>query len=589
MSFKTLNIGTTGLMTAQLALDTIGHNVSNTATPGYTRQRVLTAAGVPDVKSFGVVGGGVEVASIKRISDEFLEGQIREATGSYEYLGAQMNTYENIEGIFNELTANDLSTTMDEFWNSLSDVNNYVEDISTRRSAIEKANVLAESFNNLEDRLFDIRQTLNNNVVDLVSQVNSLTSEIANLNRTIVRQEQGGQSGVVANDARDQRTVRLKELSAIMDVKVVEEANGQVIVSHEGRLMVFENKSYNLATEVENSDDLLIDKVVFERDGEDLDLTSGQLGAFVDLRDNVVMSYKEDLDELAANFLWEFNRIHSQGQGLEAFSTITSENSVIDPTQTLDNLTYEFVPQTDTFNIQNGNMEIKVRNEITGEISNLNIEIDLDGTGEADTILYDSTNPIPADNNALVNKIYHALNDEFPGQFNVSIDTANHISIDSNTEDYTFGFGRDTSGVLSALGLNTFFSGYDAGSIAVEQDIVDNPEFMACSSNFEKGDNSNSVELLQLRDTAILNSDTATSDDFYQGIIGRLGIEMSQKQSMMETQEDILLSVENEREAISGVNLDEEMALMIQFQRSFQSAAKFISTADSLYETLINM
>jgi flagellar hook-associated protein 1 FlgK len=72
-------------------------------------------------------------------------------------------------------------------------------------------------------------------------------------------------------------------------------------------------------------------------------------------------------------------------------------------------------------------------------------------------------------------------------------------------------------------------------------------------------------------------------------MVGRLGIDFAQKRSLLETQEDILLRVENQREDLSGVNLDEELTLMIQFQRSFQSSARFISTADQMYESLINM
>ncbi len=136
MSFKTLNIGATALMTSQLALNTVGHNVSNAATPGYTRQRVMTEAALPDIKTFGVLGSGVTVRSVTRVADEFLENQVREATTLFKYLEAQINSYENIEGIFNELTDNDLSSAFDDFWNGVSDVTNYVEDISTRRTLI---------------------------------------------------------------------------------------------------------------------------------------------------------------------------------------------------------------------------------------------------------------------------------------------------------------------------------------------------------------------------------------------------------------------------------------------------------------------
>ncbi len=675
MAFKTLNIGVTALMSSQIGLNTVGHNVSNAATPGYTRQRVMTQANLPDIKSFGVLGSGTGIKEVRRVSDEFLEEQVREAFTYYNYLDSQINSYESLEAVFNELTENDLSTSFDEFWNSIGDVNNHVEDVSTRRGMIEKSKVVADAFNNFDKKLYDMRVRMNGNVRDTVSTINKLTSEIARLNEDIVAAEQGGLSNVFANDSRDQRTERLKELAGIIDVSVEEESNGQVIVSLTGRLLVFENQSYDMTTEQRNSDEVLVDVPVFSQDFEEVIPGKGKLGAFIDIRDKTLLSYKNDIDELAANFLYEFNRVHSQGQGLVGYDDITSTTTIIDPTQSLDDLTFEFTPKGDTFKIQNGNFELKVYNKNTETVDTMNIEIDLDNTGSPDTrfsdnsvdqyntfsnfnltglnygvntdtngsIYWNVTGPntfqgfsdaartvMVAQNGAvnpdgsvnvvqaggsgisgrvdmnftavdntivnedhfgqsLVNKIRNALENNNPGQFTVTTDNSNRISIVSNSSDYTFGFGRDTSGVLATLGLNNYFSGYDAGSISVNSLIEKNPQLIAASKTFEVGDNSNCVDLLKMRDTNILNNDTATVDDFYQGIVGRLGVEFSQRKSLLETQEDILMRTKNQREDLSGVNIDEELTKMIQFQRSFQSAAKFITMADDMYNTLINM
>ncbi|MBN1257465.1 MAG: flagellar hook-associated protein FlgK [Planctomycetes bacterium] len=691
MSFKTLNIGATALMTSQLALNTVGHNVSNAATPGYTRQRVMTHAALPDVKTFGVLGSGVVVGKVSRVADEFLETQVREATTLFKYFETQINHYENIEGIFNELTENDLSSAFDDFWSGVSDVTNYVEDISTRRTLIFQAEVLADSFRNIDTKLYEMRRNINNKILDTVNQVNTLTTEIARLNQDVVRAEQGGIGNKIANDSRDQRTENLRQLSEIMNVTVTEEDNGQVIVSLNGRLLVFENQSYDITTEKVEMNDMLIERVVFASDLEEIAPTTGSLTALMEMRDTILVSYADDVDRLAAQFIWDFNRLHSQGQGLVGYSEVSSTVGVIDPLKTLDELDFAFNPLSNTYNPKNGNLELIVRNEISGEVTTMNIEIDLDNTGEPDTILYHNNNvdqyntlsnvnltgleydantdtngelyfnvydsPLPgidilveiysdaaqtnlvaqgtvlpvgstsgtvtitevagsgingeidinytADDATIVrtdlfeNSFYSKLTsalDGFeelygidPSTFTVSIDNSNKLSLTSNSENYTLGFGRDTSGVLATLGMNIFFSGYDAGTIGVADDIKDNPDFFAGATTFESGDNTNAQSLLQLRNEKIYNNDTATADDYYQGIIGRLGIEFSQKRSLQETQEDILLSVTNQREDLSGVNLDEELTLMIQFQRSYQAAARFISTADALYEALMNM
>lgn len=690
MSFKTLNIGATALMTSQLALNTVGHNVSNAATPGYTRQRLLTEAHTPDIKTFGALGSGVNVRTVRRVSDEFLERQVRSAKSLFNYLDSQLSTYENIQGIMNELTDNDLSTSFDDFWNSLADMANYVEDISTRRAFIEKGRVLSEAFNGLDDKLHTMREHMDQNVIDTVTEVNGLIEEIARLNVDIVKAEKAGLADAIANDSRDQREVRIQDLSEILDITVTEESNGQVVVTYRGRLMVFEDQYFELETENVLSSEMMVANVVFKRDGEELNAQSGRLAAFMELRDQTILGYKDDLDRLAGTFLWEFNRLHSQGQGLVGYDSLQSSNTVLDPLDFLDDLDHEFSPLSDTFDIRNGNFEVVVHNEVTGELTELNIEVDLDNTGEPDTILYHNTavdqygildnynltglqfttntgprgelflnvtdlgggnyqiqaysdaartvlvadsgavavpggvgtvtmneaggsgifgtidldytqagafgvgadNTIVAPdlfNNSLVSKLETTLEAAFPGSFQVTVDPTNRITIDSVSENFTFSFGKDTSGVLAALGFNTFFSGYDAGTIAVDSRTEAAPELVAGASTFEPGDNSNVVELLKLREGLIFNNDASTTDDYYQGIIGRLGVEYAQKESLLETQEDILLRAQNQREALSGVNMDEELTLMIQFQRTFQSAARFISTANAVYESLINM
>ncbi len=681
MSFKTLHIGVSSLMTSQLALNTTGHNIANAATPGYTRQRVNPEAALPDVKSFGVLGSGVQVKSIKRIADDFLERQVREAGTLHSYYDTHISSYENIQAIFNELTDNDLSSTFDQFWNAIADTTNMIEDISTRRALVNEGEVLAEAFNNMDHKFRDMRERMNENVANTVEQINTLTEEVARLNADIVRAEKGGLSGEMANDSRDQRTERLRELGEILDINVVEEPNGQVVVSLGGRLLVFENQSFRVDSEQVQSDDLLIDRVIYERDGEELTPGDGKLGAFVNIRDNVLLSYKNDIDRLAGTFLWEFNRQHSQGQGLAGFQSVTSKNTVIDPLVALDELEFEFEPLSDTFNTENGNVELKVRNEVTGELTTLNVEIDLDNTSSPDTVLYHDNNAdddnqlsnwnlngvdfgidtatngalyadlsegppgtytidlyrtsamLPGDHvatgtrvgdgsvtmnqvggsgisgtidvtfvqpdnnivkgdlfgNSFVSKVDSALQDFLPNTFQVSVDNNNRVTIESVSPNYTIGFGRDTSGVLAALGMNTFFDGYDAGSIAVDERVKARPELFAGADDFVVGDNDNATALLQLRERNIYDTDTSTVDDFYQGVVGRMGIEFDQMDSLLETQEDILMRVKNQREDLSGVNMDEELALMIQFQRTFQGSARFISTADSIYESLISM
>ena len=152
-----------------------------------------------------------------------------------------------------------------------------------------------------------------------------------------------------------------------------------------------------------------------------------------------------------------------------------------------------------------------------------------------------------------------------------------------------FSFGRDTSGVLAALGLNTFFTGYNAETIAVQTEYNDHPEYLAGGAEFVAGDQTNAMKLLSMRTESVMSNGTSSVEDYYQGVIGRLGIEASRVDSLYTTQKDILVQVENQREDLSGVNLDEEMTKMLQYQTSYQAAAKYITTVNVLLDTLIQM
>lgn len=597
-SFRTLNIGMTSLFTQRAALDATGQNIANAATPGYARQRVVMQSNVPQVYPYGAVGTGVDIKKIEHLTDDFLEMQVRTAKSDMDSLQVFQDGYSNIEVYFNELSDSDLSSSFNQFWNSMQDWNNNVEDISTRRNVASQAQTLCDSFQSIRQKIFDYRYQTNLAVQDTVDGVNEITVQIADLNQAIMRAEAGGATGVIANDLRDQRTELAKQLSGIMDVSVNEESNGSLLVAQKGRLLVFEDKYFELSTERESSAGMLIDNVVFKEDSEEVEFESGSLFGQVQMRDVVTYGFQSDLDQLAGEFLWNFNLQHSQGVGLAAFDSATATNTVLDPLKTLDEIEFDFTPVDGTFEIKDGSFEIKVLDASSGQETTVNIDIDLTGVEDDQKTILANTVPsevspgvweIVQPETSLLRKVQDALNSVVPNTFNVELDYGNQLKITTNSDDITFSFGRDSSGALAALGFNSVFTGYDAESINVNQTYIDHPEYLAGADKFVDGDQTNAIKLLALRTKTVMSSESSTFEDYYEGIIGRLGIEGSRVNGMYTTQTDILLQVENQRENLSGVNLDEEMTKMLQFQKSYQAAAKFVTTADSLLETIINM
>ncbi len=596
MGFHSLAIGSSALLTARYGLDVTGQNLGNVDSPGYSRQRLNQEAtlGWNSGLSTAVVGTGVWVSSVKRVGSEYVEKQLRQATTTDEYYGSLQTTYGRIKSYVNELTGNALSDSMANFWSAMSDVSTHVENIAVRRTALEEAEQMTGRFNALAEQLADYRKDLDDEVGGSVTEINRLLKGIAELNMQIVATEQGGKSAIAANDLRDQRGNFAKELYKYIDADIVEEDNGSYIVSMHGRNLVYFDRAEEVVNEKRLSGDgTMVNNPVFASDGYPLAPGDGLLAAQMNGRDKVIPSYQKDVDDLAANFIWEFNRAHSQSRGLDSFSSLTSLNGPTNPEATLDKLRYNGNVPAGTFQIVGGSLQIIVhnRNDPDSEPKTVDIEIDLDGRpdpgGEPDMILYDPANPDAP--NSLINRMQKALNDAAPGVFTVSIDRRNQVTITSASDEYGFAFGEDTSGVLAALGLNSFFTGHDAGTMGVNQALKENPEHLAGARSFDKGDNAGALALLDVREAELANLKNGTLDDHYLAMAGRLGAESDSANRMKDLSCDVLNRMFVQRESLAGVNEDEEVSKLITYQRAFQSAAKFISTVDQLYETLINM
>jgi flagellar hook-associated protein 1 FlgK len=145
----------------------------------------------------------------------------------------------------------------------------------------------------------------------------------------------------------------------------------------------------------------------------------------------------------------------------------------------------------------------------------------------------------------------------------------------------------DTSNVLSALGLNTFFSGKDASTIDVTQYIKDDVSRIAAASSSSPGDNTNALRLAALQDSTSTNN--STFSEYLHGVVAELGIDAQQKESEKESFSSLLLNLENQRQEISGVSVEEEMINIIRFQQAFQASARYVSVISELGDILMSI
>lgn len=565
-----LQIGRSALMAHSLALDVTGNNIANAATQGYARQVVdlRSAIGIKTLEG-PYLGLGVSADAIRRVSDIYLEQRLRDAQSGVESAKIQDEVYARLEGAFNELSENDLSTAINDFFTALNTLQGRPEDRSMRRAVVESALTLTEAVKALRGNLDTLRTDIDRELQAAVDNVNAITAEIASLNVEISRLE-GGSIGQTATALRDRRDVLLGQLANLMQTRVIETENGMVSVFAGSDPLVMLDRNFELTTEMRVDREVTVSDVVFAEDGRSTLLRGGKIEGLVVARDEALTEFIDSLDTWAANFIEGFNRIHASGEGLDRYTDLAGTNGVNDPNAVLNDAGLAFTPTTGTF-------DINVTNTNTGATTVVRIHVDLDGIGGNDTTLSN-----------LVATINLELGGFFPN-VQASIGTGNTLEISSDAPELEFSFGSDTSGALTALGVNTFFSGSDATNIAINPIIDDNPGLIAAAETGMPGDNANVTRLIDFQVQPLSALAGTSIEQYYQAIVGTLGIKAAAAQDRHQGELAIKSAVAGQREALSGVSIDEEVVKLIRYQSGYTAAARYISVVDELIRVLLNM
>lgn len=229
-TFMGLETSKRGMFTQQTALYTVGHNISNANTLGYSRQRVnmqptlpYPGIGLNAPKVPGFIGTGVEAHSIQRIRDQFIDRQYRQETNELGYWETKSKAITQMEDIMAEPSDYGLNESLDLFWKSLEELSTSPENAGTRRVVTERGVTAAESFNYIYKQLVEVQGNLKNEIDVSTKDVNSILKQIAALNENIAKVEP---NGYLPNDLYDARDTLVDELSQYFPIQVEYEKNG---------------------------------------------------------------------------------------------------------------------------------------------------------------------------------------------------------------------------------------------------------------------------------------------------------------------------------------------------------------------------
>jgi len=772
-----LNLGLKALLSAQTALDTVGQNITNASTPGYSRQSVLLSASSPLLIRGNLQGGGVEIDGIVRTVDELLDRRILSQVSSLGGFNARLGALEEVESLFGEPGDYGVAALLSGFFGSVSDLSAQPADGALRAGVVQSTDALAARIRELYGGVSQIGDDLIPQASAQVDRLNSLAAQAANLNVRIAETEHAGNA---ANDLRDQRTLVLKEMAQLAEVRTHENEQGHVRVTVGGHLLVGATQAHEAALQLDDDGEAAL---FIGSSDQPVKIRGGSIGALLELQGNLGAGLGGDLDEFAHGLILEVNRAHSTGvptsgpfhqlTGTFAVEDLDGDGSALD--EPLGDLGLPF-------EIADGSLYVSVTDEATGAVVTHEIEVDpasmtvgglitafddlphlsasLDGAGRmqvraeqgygfdfsarldtlpneagtfgggqaslgtggagpfalADgatldlvgpggpfTVTFSSTDfadvnaataqeiaaVVNADAGAIANGL-HAVSQgdrlflqtqgtgasetfqvaggsalgtlgwtagttvtgsdepvevtisgaytgsngrwtfvpsgdgtvgETPGlQVSVFDEGGTLVATLDVGADYAageqieigegvfvaLGHGElsasendalaldvvgdsDSTDLLVAFGINSLLTGSSAQDIAVRADIVGDPDLLATSTSGAVGENAVLLALLGAQNHELADSGGRTLSEFYGDIVGGIGFEVEGAANARDVEHFLVQSLEQRRDQVSGVNLDEELVDLIQFEQAYAAAAQFIQVVNSLNDEILSL
>ncbi len=552
-----MSLAGSALLTQQKAINVTGNNIANVNTPGYSRQKLILQNQTPLQSSVGPMGNGVDALSVERVYDRFLGIQINNESENLGRWEAEKGGLEMAEVIFNESGDFGLNKSLSDFWGAWQNLTNDPSGYNERVVVQARSDVMAGNFNRIYADLHKIQEGLDASIGGAVAEINQISRQVADLNDKIMMIEANGQN---ANDFRDQRDLALKQMSELIDINTFENADGQVTVTvGASQNLVENNTSRNLSTQVNGFG--YKDVVWTDADGSTVNISdnidNGKLKGWLEARDVDIRSYQRQLDILAEGLMERVNTLHQAGWGLDGSTGNDFFNGMATASGNLDSL-------------------LTITAE-PGGTGNIRITLMGGGTAGAETV---TTDPATGD-------IQIAIENGVSTGGQIAAALQAHSGINSVVAAAPAAAWDLSAGTNNAV----LGGGNSAETIQVNTAISNDLDLIAASSALGSipGNNDQAIAIANLQHSLTMNGNSSTFEDYYNSLVSQVGGDLQSADGYFTHQSNMVVQLENRRESISGVSLDEEMVNLIKFQTAYDAAAKLITTADELLQTVLNM
>ena len=555
--FSTFNTAKSGLTVHQSGINVTSHNIANSSTVGYSRQRakIQTSRPITLGAEAGQVGTGAQISAIERVRDSFLDYQVRVETAELGKYSTKLDYLSQVEWIFNEPSDTGISTALSDFFDAFQELSKQSTSSSTRVVVTQKTKTLCDLINNTYTKLEKLQENSVESVKNSVKEVNSILEQLTIVNNQI---RIASITGDQPNDLMDSRDNLLDELSSKFGIDV--------------------------------------DKTQFNGN----DITATGIGANL----NPLVNSEPNGEVTRLSFISE---IKDNGNGSHTISYFVNGDTEKPKTITVSGLA---VTEVDTLKktrilLTDGNGEmIDGKGNIVkdgGTIANP-IEKFIPKSGEIAGAI-----EVQESIGSYMNQL-----DKMAKGLALSVNAIHSGSMDSNIKDTT----KTLDFFVASDGKDE--AGINAKNISINTLILENPSFINTKENVDagEGDGSRALAIAQLQSTLIsiskidstttraqlckftngstmsLVNDVASGtkvESYFQDVVDKLGVEAQHAKRVVSNEEDLLNSLDISRLSVSGVSLDEEMTNLIQYQKAYSANAKTITTVSDMLDIILGL
>lgn len=540
--------GVTALRAAQLGMATTGHNIANANTAGFRRQEIVQTTAVPVGSGQGFIGQGVNVDTIKRVYDDFLDRQVSQNETAASYSEKYLQGLQQLDNVMGDRSSG-LSAAIQKFFQTWNDLANYPSSTTARQAVLGGAETVSNSFNSLGTYVQSLQDNANTDIKGLTSQINSYANSIANMNKTIASVSINGQ---VPNDLLDQRDQLLSDLNAIVGTTVLKDpttGNYNVFIGT-GYQLVEGTNANTVTAQSSKYDPTRLE--VYDSGGVTQlsggSISGGKLGAVLDYRENVLDMAQNSLGRIAMVLADSVNTLHTAG------------------------IDYNGTAGGDFFNSMSA---MPLTYASTSNSSAAVVTATLGTTSQLTT----------SDYSLSFGGGVYTLQRLSDGQ------TWSNASLATLSTNAAQGFTLTTS-VAPNAGDTFLIRPTAQGSTNLDVAITDPLKIAAADSTAVAGDtlnNANALAIAGLQSTSGLIGGSTTIEGGYALLVGEIGNLTDEAKISKSTQTNLLTQTKAAQQAVSGVNLDEEAANLLRYQQAYQAAAQIIKSASSMFDTLLSL